>query len=457
MDPRRRILCAMAAAALARVGGRAAVRRALGNPDPPGHARTTGPGVAVIAIGKAAGAMLQGAEDALGAALSRAILITKDSVQDAGRSVGADWAAAPAAGTAAPQGARPGTSRSTRPGTPQGAPDPPGPPPRYVTERLHTSHPLPDARSVAAGEHLFDWIAELQAGQPVLLLLSGGASSLVELPRPGVTLQQIRALTEQGLRTGLDIATLNAERARLSRIKGGGLTAALAGHPGRALFISDVPGDDPAVIGGGLAGPLPGAAGGRGKHLDLLHREVVANVEAAVGAAQARAQGLGLAVEVPAARFAGLAVDLGRSVVARFRASRAEAWVAGGETVVQLPPSPGRGGRNQQVALAAALDIRGAADLLLMALGTDGNDGPTEDAGGLVDGSTCARIMAADLDPAAALARADAGTALELAGDLVTTGPTGTNVGDLVLALRLTETRAAELLAARGEVPVPML
>jgi hydroxypyruvate reductase len=107
--------------------------------------------------------------------------------------------------------------------------------------------------------------------------------------------------------------------------------------------------------------------------------------------------------------------------------------VRGGETTVRLPPNPGRGGRNQQLALAAAIRMAGREDLWLLAAGTDGSDGPTRDAGALVDGGTVARGEAAGLDARDCLARADAGTFLEASGDLITTGPTGTNVMDLVL------------------------
>jgi hydroxypyruvate reductase len=108
----------------------------------------------------------------------------------------------------------------------------------------------------------------------------------------------------------------------------------------------------------------------------------------------------------------------------------------GGESVVRLPPNPGQGGRNQHLALAAARGIAGRRDLFLLAAGTDGTDGVSLDAGALVDGETCARIALAELDVEKCLNRADSGTALASAGDLIHTGPTGTNVGDLVIGLK---------------------
>lgn len=405
MDPRRRLLLSMLSAALEAVGGRSGVRRALA--DVPLESRR----YAAIAIGKAAAAMLQGARDALGTRLGPAIVVTRSAPPDS---------LAPSA--------------------------------RRSTEWLEASHPLPDARSIAAGRRVFAWIEALPPGQPVILLISGGASSLIELPRAGVTLEQIRALNERALSSGIDIATLNLERTRLSAIKGGGLTRALHAHPALALFISDVPGDDPAVIGSGLAGPLAAPPGSDG-----VRRSIVANVELAMRAVAERARELGLGVAMADTRFAGEAAEVGVQSARRLRDCGAEVWIAGGESVVRLPRDPGRGGRNQHLALAAALEIEGDPERLVMGFGTDGIDGPTEDAGGLVDGGSCRRIELAGLNAAALLAAADAGRALEAAGDLVTTGETGTNVGDLVVGLRLAETQAAELLAAHGEAAVPML
>jgi hydroxypyruvate reductase len=125
--------------------------------------------------------------------------------------------------------------------------------------------------------------------------------------------------------------------------------------------------------------------------------------------------------------------------------SPVEVRVWGGESTVQLPKNPGRGGRNQHLALAAARLIAGHPDLLLLSAGTDGTDGVTDDAGGLVDADTCARLSLAELDADACLRGADSGTALAAAGDIVHTGPTGTNVGDLVIGLKLSVEVAREL------------
>jgi hydroxypyruvate reductase len=124
--------------------------------------------------------------------------------------------------------------------------------------------------------------------------------------------------------------------------------------------------------------------------------------------------------------------------------------VWGGESVMHLPASPGCGGRNQHLALAAARLIAGHDDLLLLAIGTDGTDGPTDDAGALVDGNTCARLTLGEMDIDDCLRRADSGTALAMTGDLLHTGPTGTNVGDLVIGLKLPRTDSHSLNRSRG-------
>jgi glycerate 2-kinase len=383
-DPRRRLLLELLHAALARVDGRRCTREAL----------LAEPGEApidrhfhVAAIGKAASAMALGAHDALGERIRHLLLITKDGHVDAG-------------------------ARSL---------------PR--TEILESAHPVPDSRSLEAGNRLLRWVQELPSGIEPLFLVSGGASSLVEVLEPGTGLGDLKALNERGLASGWSIGELNAQRSRLSRIKGGRLAAHFATRPARALFISDVPGDDPAVIGSGLMGP--------GSAPDAVRRSVIASIDHAMAAARAAAQARGLEAWSDTKRFEDEAERLAVRFVHELHMNLAPVRIWGGESVVRLPPQPGRGGRNQQLALAAARVMAGHEDMLLLCAGTDGTDGPTEDAGALVDGETCSRIAIAELDVEAALRGADAGRALELSGDLVHTGPTGTNVGDLVIGLKL--------------------
>ena len=157
-----------------------------------------------------------------------------------------------------------------------------------------------------------------------------------------------------------------------------------------------------------------------------------------------------LSVHAPRRRFADSAVRLAARCAHELSLQPVQVCVWGGESTVTLPANPGRGGRNQHLALAAARLIAGHPELLLLAVGTDGSDGVTEDAGALVDADTCARVALAELDADACLQRADAAAALGASGDLVHTGPTGTNVGDLVIGLKLTLDAARALPGLRG-------
>jgi len=258
-----------------------------------------------------------------------------------------------------------------------------------------------------------------------------------------VTLEDLQALNRAGLAQGIAIGELNARRLGISRIKGGRLAACLQGRAARALFISDVPHDDPAVIGSGLMGPASSGP-------DHVQRTVVASIEQAVAAVAARARELGLSVHAAARRFDDSAVRLAARCAHELSLAAVQVCVWGGESTVALPPEPGRGGRNQHLALAAARLIAGHADLLLLAAGTDGSDGVTDDAGALVDADSCARVALAQLDADACLRRADSARALAASGDLVHTGPTGTNVGDLVIGLKLSAAAARTLPPLRG-------
>jgi len=355
----------------------------------------------VAAVGKAAESMALGAHDALGPAIERTLVITRD----------------------------PGPSREL---AGHGA-----------LEFLLGAHPMPDERSLAAGARLLAWVDSLPARAEPLFLISGGASSLVEVLAEGVTLADLEALTRAGLGAGIAIGELNARRVAISRIKGGRLAARLAGRRARALFVSDVPADDPRVIGSGLVGPA-------GEGPDRVERIVVASIDDAVAAAAARAAELGLTVHTAPRRFADAATRVAARCAHELALAAAQVCVWGGESTVELPAHPGRGGRNQHLALAAARLIAGHPELLLLAAGTDGSDGVTEDAGALVDADSCARVALAGLDADACLARADSARALAASGDLLHTGPTGTNVGDLVIGLKLAAEAARALPGARG-------
>ena len=390
-DPRRRLVLELFNAGLARVDGRACVRAKLLADS---GTRFPGP-VWVAAVGKAASAMMLGAHDALGTTIDRALVITKD-------------------GHTLPQLETLGV------------------------ELYESAHPMPDERSLQAGERLLRWVDEIPAHVEPLFLISGGSSSLVEVLEAGTSFADLERFTAEGLAAGIAIGELNARRARHSLIKGGRLTAQLKGRRARALFISDVPGDDPAVIGSGLVGP---SADG----VDNVERTVVASIDHAVEAVIAAASEMGLAAEASSRRFEGDVMRLAVRFSHELHLSVVDVRVWGGESTVQLPENPGRGGRNQHLGLAVARLIAGHADLLLLAAGTDGTDGVTDDAGALVDAETCARLSLAGIDTDSSLRRADSGAALAAAGDLVHTGPTGTNVGDLVIGLKLSTAAARDL------------
>ena len=289
-------------------------------------------------------------------------------------------------------------------------------------EILQSSHPVPDHSSVNAGARLLSEVIAAPHGCHLLLLVSGGASSLVEVPRPGLTLQDLATFNRALLASGKDIGTMNAERSQHSLIKGGGLLAQFRGARVTILAISDTQGDRIETIGSGigLCRPRPG--------LQTETRIVASNTVARTAAAN-KARNLGLSVldhgEVLYDDVQACADLMARNLP---RTPGLTLW--GGEPTVLLPANPGRGGRNQALALHLAQRIGGQPDLSILVAGTDGNDGPTHAAGGLIDGATW------DETAATALTRADSGTFLANQNALFTTGPTGTNVMDLALALR---------------------
>jgi hydroxypyruvate reductase len=402
-DVLRRHLLDCYQAALAAVGGRACVARRL-------KAMRLDAPVSLIALGKPACAMAQGARDVLGDGVASAFIVTKH-----GHAESLPW------------------------------------------EVVEAGHPLPDENSIRAGARLVDYVSRLPADGTVLALLSGGASALVEVPSPGVTLEQLRAVNGWLLASGLPIHEINAIRKRLSRIKGGRLAKLLAPRRVVCLAVSDVPGDDPRAIGSGLltaderdippTAALPEfvrvmlACSDAPPRADdpcfaAVQYEIIATNAHARAAAADAARRAGYAVMDDGMLMTGGAAEAGRTFARELRAlPPGSVLIRGGETTVTLPASPGRGGRAQHLALAAAIELAGATNLAVLAAGTDGTDGPTEDAGGLVDGRTTARGAREDCDALGALANADAGTFLEASGDLIQTGPTGTNVMDIVMGV----------------------
>ncbi len=394
-----------------------------------------GASVRLVAAGKAAAAMAEATATVLGERLERGVLVTKHG-HLGGRAL---------------------------------------PPSIAVFE---AGHPVPDdagREGVAAVEEL---LAGRRAGDVVVVLLSGGASALLADPAEPLSLADLQATTGLLLRSGAAIGELNAVRKHLSRLKGGQLARLGAPATVVALILSDVVGDPLDVIASGptapdptsfadawdvverrgLAGALPEAVRRRLRDgvegrlhdtpkpgdplFDRVRNIVVGSNRLAARAAAAAARALGYEtlllstfVEGEAREFARVAVALGRGVLAHGDPVAAPAClVLGGETTVTVRGN-GRGGRNQELALAAALALEGLEGVSVMALATDGSDGPTDSSGAVADGTTASAIRAAGIDPAAALLDNDAYPALDAAGAQLRTGPTGTNVNDLTVVL----------------------
>ncbi len=344
-------------------------------------------------------------------------------------------------------------------------------------------HPLPDEGSERAARAVLALLQAAGEDTLVVFLLSGGASALLAAPVPGVALADKRAATARLLRAGAAIAELNAVRKHLSAVKGGRLAA--AAHPAAVLTLalSDVPGDDPGVIGSGPTAADPsffadalaavdrhgGRAGFPAPALELLERgasggaaetpkpgdprlarselRVIGGNASALAAAAGQAAALGWPADAAAAPVLGEASEAGRRLAGE--ALRAQSQLApggrrcllsGGETTVTVR-GPGQGGRNQELALAFAVAAAGREGIELLSAGSDGRDGPTDAAGAVVDGATVPRAAASGLDAAACLERNDSHSffaELDRRGggrSLLRTGPTGTNVADLQVIL----------------------
>jgi glycerate 2-kinase len=405
--PARELLRACLQAALAAVDGRRVVAAALAGTRWPQESP-------VLAVGKAAPSMLAGAAESLGAGIGPALCISRDDA------------------------ARPG-----EPGLAQ-------------ARILHGDHPVPGARSLAAGRELLAFLDALPAGAPLLCLWSGGSSALAEAVPDGLSAGDLARANDWLLASGLPIDAVNRVRARLSCLKAGRLARRLAGRRVLVLAISDVPGDDPATIGSGpwtpaapraLPGNLPAwledllARAGPGPEpgetgLAEVEYRIVANGRGALEAAGARARAAGVGVTLHPASLEGDVDIAAGQIFATLSAARPGLQAWSGETTVRLPRNPGRGGRNSHLALTLACALSGRKDIVALCAATDGSDGTSAAAGGWADGSVVARGAALGFDVRASLALADSGRFLAATGDALLTGPTGTNVMDLVLAMK---------------------
>jgi glycerate 2-kinase len=350
--------------------------------------------------------------------------------------------------------------------------------PHPSLEVIVGDHPEPGAGSLAAAEALDRLVNTILPGDTVWVLLSGGTTSLIGAPQPGIAAHELKALYGQLLRSGLDIKEMNRVRKRFTRWSGGRLARSLAHARVRCYIVSDVIGDDLAAIGSGPCVPDPSTARevrdalvranlwdslgpSIRHHLNDVDRgripetpkpgdPVFARIEStlvatnrfALDAAGRRASEAGLDAEIVESPLVGEAAIAGARIAeALLTDGRADklshCLILGGETTVTIAGEPaGSGGRSQELALAAARVLRGTPTVALLAAGTDGRDGPTDAAGAIVDGTTWERIAAAGRDPHRDLQHHDSYAALASADALIKTGPTGTNVMDVVIAVR---------------------
>jgi glycerate 2-kinase len=331
---------------------------------------------------------------------------------------------------------------------------------------VEASHPVPDSRGVAAAERIATLAAQARKQDLVICLISGGASALTPLPAWGLTLADKQNLTKQLLAAGANINEMNAVRKHFSQIKGGQLARLAAPAQVLTLILSDVIGDDLSTIGSGPTAPdpttwstvqeifarfqiraeLPTARKETPKPGDPIFRRVqnliIGSNAQSVEAASVAARQLGYrplilstAIDGETREIARMHAAIAKEVKLYNRPVREPACIlSGGETTVAIR-GQGLGGRNQEFALAAALQLQEHPGILAFSAGTDGTDGPTDAAGGFADSATAQRIAAAGLNPRAELDANNSYHALKAAGDLLITGPTKTNVMDIRMML----------------------
>ncbi len=344
---------------------------------------------------------------------------------------------------------------------------------------LEAAHPIPDRAGQRASTSLLALARTLTADDLLIVLLSGGASSLLPAPVPGVTLSDKRRVTAQLLKCGAGIQEINAVRKHLSMIKGGRLAAATKARV-VSLILSDVIGNDLGSIGSGPTAPdssryrdacsilrryqlwenIPEGVrqhlrkGRQGRIVETpkpgdaifrrVQNHIIGDNVATVAALAQAARDAGLVTTVLSTTFTGEARDAARKFGAIARKIRARQTtrrrprcvIAGGELTVTVR-GKGRGGRAQEFALAAALEIEGLEHVWIAGFGTDGIDGPTDVAGAVADGQTVMRAKQMGLDPIRALSQNDSYSFFKKLGGHIITGPTGTNVNDLYLLIAL--------------------
>jgi hydroxypyruvate reductase len=335
-------------------------------------------------------------------------------------------------------------------------------------EIVEAAHPVPDEAGFLAARRMLETVSGLGPDDLVVALISGGGSALLPAPAPGLTLDDEQAINRALLASGAPIAVMNLIRNQFSTIKGGRLAAHCAPARVATLVVSDVPGDDPALVASGPTIPLAGTRELARKYANLYRldlpphahallagddnlapaqgdtvfaRNSVATIASAAlsleaAAELARGQGIEAAIlsdsiEGESRDVAQVHAAMAREIAQRNRLFRKPVvLLSGGETTVTLRGKGGRGGRNAEFLLALAIAIDGVDGISALAADTDGIDGSEDNAGAFADGTTATRLRKAGIDPLAALAGNDAWGAFNAIGDLLVTGPTGTNVND---------------------------
>lgn len=320
-------------------------------------------------------------------------------------------------------------------------------------------HPVPDEGSFRGARDILEMTRGLRAEDTVLFLLSGGGSALFE--EPLIPPEELQDVTNQLLACGADIVEMNTIRKRLSAVKGGRFARWCAPARVEAVILSDIVGDPLDMIASGPSAADPSTCAQAReivrkyrlrlspaalecldretpKTVENVHTQVIGSVRELCRAAAAKCEALGYRPQILTDRLGGEAQEAGTMLARKAKELSTgigrTALIAGGETVVHLTGN-GLGGRNQEIALAAAEELRGVRDAALISVGSDGTDGPTDAAGGYVDGGTFDALLRKGIHIADVLRNNDAYHALDAVDCLIRTGPTGTNVNDVTVAL----------------------
>lgn len=321
---------------------------------------------------------------------------------------------------------------------------------------IESDHPIPKQVSLTAGKVLLDYIETLPQDEACLFLISGGASALIEVLNNEWSLDDLTQLTDYLLANAYPIDQINAVRKKTSKIKGGGLWNYLGTRPVTCLMISDVPNDNPEDIGSGLLFPttnhiLPSLSdqwlsriksAKKIKNPENFKWKIIASLSSAKQAAKHHAALLGYSVKVIPEFLDGKAIDVAEECLNLTHDNPLTFFIWGGETTVHLPKNLGKGGRNQHLALAAAIhmderqNLNSFKNCYLLSAGTDGTDGLSTATGAIVDCHSLERGRALNLNAIDFLKKADSNSYFKATNELIVTGATGTNVMDLIFAIK---------------------